>query len=156
MVSKFPLDHEINSKIYLWRGNPWNLENLDEAHSSPGLHAAAGPGLAEECATLDFEENGSRQREEADIGRGGSEKLDGELVLSIEKLQEIQDELEKINEQASEEVVLLEQKYNEVQKPVYDKRNELIKSIPDFWLTAFMSHPALGELLTEGDQKIFK
>ncbi|KAI3452884.1 hypothetical protein Pfo_009547 [Paulownia fortunei] len=61
-VSRFPVDHEINSKIYLWRGNPWNLEvdavvnstneNLDEAHSSPGLHAAAGPGLAEECATL--------------------------------------------------------------------------------------------------------
>ncbi|XP_038694679.1 protein GDAP2 homolog isoform X1 [Tripterygium wilfordii] len=62
MVSRFPVDHEINSKIYLWRGHPWNLEvdavvnstneNLDEAHSSPGLHAAAGPGLAEECATL--------------------------------------------------------------------------------------------------------
>ncbi|KAJ8774515.1 hypothetical protein K2173_016961 [Erythroxylum novogranatense] len=62
MVSRFPVDHEINSKIYLWRGNPWNIEvdavvnstneNLDEAHSSPGLHAAAGPGLAEECAML--------------------------------------------------------------------------------------------------------
>uniref|UniRef100_A0A2N9J659 Macro domain-containing protein n=1 Tax=Fagus sylvatica TaxID=28930 RepID=A0A2N9J659_FAGSY len=62
MVSRFPVDHEVNSKIYLWRGNPWNLEvdavvnstneNLDEAHSSPGLHAAAGPGLAEECASL--------------------------------------------------------------------------------------------------------
>nr|TKS02939.1 appr-1-p processing enzyme family protein [Populus alba] len=62
MVSRFPVDHEINSKIYLWRGNPWNLEVdavvnstnelLDEAHSSPGLHAAAGPGLAEECTTL--------------------------------------------------------------------------------------------------------
>ncbi|KAK6921946.1 CRAL-TRIO lipid binding domain [Dillenia turbinata] len=61
-VSRFPVDHEINSKIYLWRGNPWNLEvdavvnstneNMDEAHSSPGLHAAAGPVLAEECATL--------------------------------------------------------------------------------------------------------
>lgn len=24
--SRFPVDHEINSKIYLWRGNPWNLE----------------------------------------------------------------------------------------------------------------------------------
>ncbi|KAL8112026.1 uncharacterized protein LOC141667115 [Apium graveolens] len=62
MVSRFPVDHEINSKIYLWRGNPWNLEvdavvnstneNMDEAHSSPGLYAAAGPGLAEECSTL--------------------------------------------------------------------------------------------------------
>ncbi|KAK4263536.1 hypothetical protein QN277_028931 [Acacia crassicarpa] len=61
-VARFPVDHEINSKIYLWRGDPWNLavdavvnstnENLDEAHSSPGLHAAAGPGLAEECMTL--------------------------------------------------------------------------------------------------------
>jgi len=26
MVSKFPVDHEINSRIYLWRGEPWNLE----------------------------------------------------------------------------------------------------------------------------------
>ncbi|KAL2906674.1 Protein GDAP2-like protein [Bienertia sinuspersici] len=62
MVSRFPVDHEINLKVYLWRGNPWNIEvdavvnstneNMDEAHSSPGLHAAAGPGLAEECATL--------------------------------------------------------------------------------------------------------
>ncbi|KEH27846.1 appr-1-P processing enzyme family protein [Medicago truncatula] len=61
-VSRFPVDHEINSRLYLWRGDPWNLEvdavvnstneALDEAHSSPGLHAAAGPGLAEECATL--------------------------------------------------------------------------------------------------------
>lgn len=62
MISRFPVEHEINSKIYLWRGNPWNLEvdavvnstneSMDEAHSSLGLHAAAGPGLAEECATL--------------------------------------------------------------------------------------------------------
>ncbi|KAG8661678.1 hypothetical protein MANES_01G030200v8 [Manihot esculenta] len=26
VVSRFPVDHEINSTIYLWRGNPWNLE----------------------------------------------------------------------------------------------------------------------------------
>ncbi|WOL09617.1 hypothetical protein Cni_G18370 [Canna indica] len=62
LKSRFPMDQDINSKIYLWRGDPWNLEvdavvnstneSLDEAHSSPGLHAAAGPGLAEECASL--------------------------------------------------------------------------------------------------------
>ncbi|KAL9856931.1 NAP1-related protein 2 [Arabidopsis thaliana] len=84
------------------------------------------------------------------------EQIDAELVLSIEKLQEIQDDLEKINEKASDEVLEVEQKYNVIRKPVYDKRNEIIKTIPDFWLTAFLSHPALGELLTEEDQKIFK
>ncbi|XP_009623886.1 NAP1-related protein 2 [Nicotiana tabacum] len=82
--------------------------------------------------------------------------IDGELVFSIEKLQEIQDELEKINEEASDKVLEVEQKYNEIRKPVYDKRNDIIKAIPDFWLTAFLSHPVLGELLAEEDQKIFK
>ncbi|XP_047970166.1 NAP1-related protein 2 isoform X1 [Salvia hispanica] len=92
----------------------------------------------------------------ADEESNGTEQIDGELVISIEKLQEFQDELDKINEEASEKVLELEQKYNEIRKPVYDKRNEIIKSIPDFWLTAFMSHPALSELLSDEDQKIFK
>jgi hypothetical protein len=34
----------------------------------------------------------------------------------------------------------VEQKYNEIRRPVYDKRNDIIKSIPDFWLTA-VSNP---------------
>lgn len=42
----------------------------------------------------------------------------------------------KINEEASDKVLEVEQKYNEIRKPVYDKRNNIIKSIPDFWLTA--------------------
>ncbi|XP_073141651.1 NAP1-related protein 2-like isoform X2 [Henckelia pumila] len=93
---------------------------------------------------------------QAEEENNGTDHVDGDLVLSIEKLQEIQDELEKINEEASEKVLEVEQQYNEIRKPVYDKRNDLIKSITDFWLTAFLSHPVLGELLTEEDQKIFK
>ncbi|PKI77996.1 hypothetical protein CRG98_001616 [Punica granatum] len=96
------------------------------------------------------------EKSEEDNHHNCSELLDGELVLSIEKLQEVQDELEKINEEASDKVLEVEQKYNEIRKPVYDQRNEIIKSIPDFWLTAFLSHPSLSELLTEEDHKIFK
>lgn len=33
MVSRFPVDYEINLRIYLWRGNPWNLE-VDAAVNS--------------------------------------------------------------------------------------------------------------------------
>jgi template-activating factor I len=85
-----------------------------------------------------------------------AEELDGELVLSIEKLQEIQDELEKINEEASDKALEIEHEYNKIRKPVYDKRNDLIKSIPNFWPTAFLIHPVLGDLLNKEDQKIFK
>ncbi|CAH9117271.1 unnamed protein product [Cuscuta epithymum] len=85
-----------------------------------------------------------------------SNPIDQDLVLSVERLQEVQDELEKVNEQASDDVLEVEQKYNEIRRPVYDKRNEVIKSIPDFWLIAFMSHPALSDLLCDEDQKVFK
>jgi len=82
-------------------------------------------------------------------------EIDGELVVAIENLQNVQDELEKVNEEASEKVLEVEQKYNEIRRPVYVKRNEIIKAIPDFWLTAFLSHPALGDLLSMDDQQIF-
>uniref|UniRef100_A0A7N0TWN0 Uncharacterized protein n=1 Tax=Kalanchoe fedtschenkoi TaxID=63787 RepID=A0A7N0TWN0_KALFE len=104
-------------------------------------------------------DKGKKQKVAAEKGgdvQKSPEQVDGELVVSIEKLQEIQDQLEKINEQASDEVLEIEQKYNKVRKPVYDKRKEVIQAIPDFWLTAFLSHPALSQLLTDEDQKIFK
>uniref|UniRef100_A0A2P2K3F9 NAP1-related protein 2-like n=1 Tax=Rhizophora mucronata TaxID=61149 RepID=A0A2P2K3F9_RHIMU len=85
-----------------------------------------------------------------------TDHFDGKFVLFIDKLQEVQEELEKINEEASDKVLEVEQKYNEMRRPVYVNRNEIIKSIPDFWLTAFLSHPALCDLLNEEDQKIFK
>ncbi|KAH7302687.1 hypothetical protein KP509_23G082800 [Ceratopteris richardii] len=85
-----------------------------------------------------------------------SDPPDSELVLSIQKLQEVQDELEKVNEEASEKVLEVEQKYNEIRKPIYQKRTDIIHGIPDFWLTAFLSHPALSEILTDDDQQVFK
>ncbi|XP_042440114.1 NAP1-related protein 2-like isoform X1 [Zingiber officinale] len=86
----------------------------------------------------------------------GTDHIDGELVVSIEKLQDIQDEIEKVNEEASDKVLEVEQKYNEIRRPIYSRRNEIILSIPDFWLTAFLSHPVIADLITEEDQKILK
>lgn len=41
-----------------------------------------------------------------------------------------------MNEEASDKVLEVEQKYNEIRRPVYLRRNDIIKTIPDFWLTA--------------------
>ncbi|KAF3329200.1 NAP1-related protein 2-like isoform X5 [Carex littledalei] len=87
---------------------------------------------------------------------GGSPKASSQLLDSIEKLQVIQDELEAINEKASYEVLEVEKKFNELRKPVFAKRNEVIVSIQDFWLTAFLSHPVLGDILSKEDKEILK
>lgn len=100
-------------------------------------------------------DKGKKAKTDVDGGEE-NEQIDGELVLSIERLQEIQDELEKVNEEASDKVLEVEQKYSEIRRPVYLRRCDIIKQIPDFWLTAFLSHPLLSELLTEEDQKMFK
>ncbi|XP_066344229.1 NAP1-related protein 1-like [Miscanthus floridulus] len=98
------------------------------------------------------EEKGKKARTD-DAEEDGGQPIDRALLLSIEKLQEIQDQIEKVNEEASNKVLEVEQKYNEIRRPVYVRRNEMIQKIPDFWLTAFLSHPMLGDLLTEDDQQ---
>ncbi|KAG8082119.1 hypothetical protein GUJ93_ZPchr0014g47316 [Zizania palustris] len=99
------------------------------------------------------EQKGKKPRTD---GEGASDPIDAALLHSIEMLQEIQEEIDKVNEEACDKVLELEQKYNEVRRPIYVQRSTIIKEISDFWLTAFLSHPVIGELLTEDDQKIFK
>ncbi|KAI3982489.1 hypothetical protein MKX01_031228 [Papaver californicum] len=43
-----------------------------------------------------------------------------------------------------------------LRRQIYNGRSEIIKSIPHFWLIAFLSHYALHHLLSEEDQKIFR
>ncbi|KAK4804769.1 hypothetical protein SAY86_004586 [Trapa natans] len=86
-----------------------------------------------------------------------TEKVDEDHLLSIQKLHEIQNELEMINEEEDREKPgEIKAKYNEMRRPIYDKRNKIIMSIYKFWLFAFRSHPTLCQLLTEDDQKIFE
>lgn len=80
-----------------------------------------------------------------------------QLVLCVEKLQELQEELEKINKEGSGELLKVAQKYNRNRQPFYDKRTNIIKDIPGFWSTAFLRHHVLGGLVcTEEDCKIFE
>ena len=47
----------------------------------------------------------------------------------------------RLNEQASEEILKVEQKYNKLRQPFYQKRSALIAKIPNFWVTTFVHHP---------------
>ena len=53
----------------------------------------------------------------------------------MEQIDEVQDELDRLNEQVIEEIYKVEQKYNKPRWPLFQKRSELIAKIPNFWAT---------------------
>lgn len=61
---------------------------------------------------------------------------DPETQKALEEIDATQNEIDALNEKASEEILKVEQKYNKLRKPYFEKRNELIKKIPNFWVTA--------------------
>lgn len=61
---------------------------------------------------------------------------DSETQKALEDIDGCQNEIDALNEKASEEILKVEQKYNKLKKPFFDKRNELIERIPNFWVTA--------------------
>lgn len=65
---------------------------------------------------------------------------DGESEL-LEQIDTCQNEIDSLNEKASEEILKVEQKYNKLRKPLFEKRNDIIKNIPNFWVTAVSPPP---------------
>jgi len=83
----------------------------------------------------------------------GDGELNKESHEAIEKIDEVQNDIDKLNEQASEEILKVEVKYNKLRSPHYTKRQALIAKIPNFWVTAFINHPQVSSLLFEEDEE---
>ena len=80
-------------------------------------------------------------------------KGEKEQQEAIEHIDEVQNEIDRLNEQASEEILKVEQKYNKLRQPFFQKRSELIAKIPNFWVTTFVNHPQVSALLGEEDEE---
>jgi len=72
------------------------------------------------------------------------------------KLDELQQELDKLEQTAAEEIIALQKKYNGKKKPIYQERAKAIKQIPQFWSKAFANHQLLNSVLTDKDAEVFK
>uniref|UniRef100_A0A0N5APL3 Protein SET n=1 Tax=Syphacia muris TaxID=451379 RepID=A0A0N5APL3_9BILA len=71
----------------------------------------------------------------------------------LEQIDQVQGEIDSLNEKASEEILKVEQKYNSLRKPFFDRRNELVRDIPNFWVTAFVNHPNISAILDEEEEE---
>uniref|UniRef100_A0A2K5I2V0 SET nuclear proto-oncogene n=1 Tax=Colobus angolensis palliatus TaxID=336983 RepID=A0A2K5I2V0_COLAP len=91
--------------------------------------------------------------EETSASAGLPKKGEKEQQEVIEHIDEVQNEIDRLNEQASEEILKVEQKYNKLRQPFFQKRSELIAKIPNFWVTTFVNHPQVTVLLGEEDEE---
>merc|ERR1712137_679328 len=83
----------------------------------------------------------------------GAGEPDKEVQEAIERIDEVQNAIDGLNEQASEEILKVEQKFNKLRLPHFSKRSELISRIPNFWVTVFVNHPQVSALLDEEDEE---
>ncbi|KAH8358007.1 hypothetical protein KR200_011044, partial [Drosophila serrata] len=58
----------------------------------------------------------------------------------IKQLIECQMDIDKINLMTSKEMLDVEEKYEKLRQPLYKKRNEEIKRLPNFWATSLINH----------------
>uniref|UniRef100_A0A2I3RQV3 SET like protein n=1 Tax=Pan troglodytes TaxID=9598 RepID=A0A2I3RQV3_PANTR len=80
-------------------------------------------------------------------------KAEKEQQEAIEHIDEVQNEIDRLNEQDSEEILKGEQKYNKLHQPFFQKRSELIAKIPNFGVTTFVNHPQVSSLLGEENEE---
>ena len=61
-----------------------------------------------------------------------SHDYDADTQKALEDIDACQNDIDALNEKASEEILKVEQKYNKLRKPFFEKRNDLIQKIPNF------------------------
>jgi template-activating factor I len=101
-------------------------------------------------------EGGPTPRKQKKAGEGEADEskdYDIETQKALEEIDACQNDIDGLNEKASEEILKVEQKYNKMRKPYFEKRNELIKKIPNFWVTAFVNHPQISAILDEEEEE---
>ncbi len=99
------------------------------------------------------------------------------MQKAFEVIGDVQNDIDRLNEQASEEILQVEQKYNKLRQPNYKKRlfifkrktnqwltfdffvvigSDLISKIPSFWISVFLNHPQLSSCLDQNDENILQ
>lgn len=60
----------------------------------------------------------------------------------------------QLNDEAAEQALLVEQLFIGKRKPVYARRNQVIKGLQRFWQISLAQHPALKDAMTSHDYAI--
>ncbi|CAG0881407.1 unnamed protein product [Cyprideis torosa] len=83
----------------------------------------------------------------------GAKDHSAETQKALEEIDSCQNDIDQLNEKASEEILKVEQKYNGLRKPLFEKRNEIIARIPNFWVISFINHPQISSIIADEEEE---
>merc|ERR1712168_1522608 len=92
--------------------------------------------------------NSSQDENLPDIGVPGLE-MDKETQKRLYDLDAEQNNVDLLNHKERQELLKIDQKFSILMRPYLDKRNEIIKRVPKFWLTTFINHPHMSTVIEE-------
>ncbi|GFR49042.1 hypothetical protein Agub_g11066 [Astrephomene gubernaculifera] len=87
------------------------------------------------------------------LGEGAPETMEERWAVDLEECQRA---LDKVNDEASDRVLAVEQEYNKKRRPIYTQRASIIKNVPLFWQRTLSSHPTLADQLTDDDTAVLE
>merc|ERR1719457_269515 len=101
------------------------------------------------------EENSDDEENEIDDDDESTqeEEIQGPYSEHLIAIQQDQDEIDILNNQANQEILQVNRKWNAKKQPAYQKRNDKIAKIPGFWALVFSSHSELKKVFTYEDLK---
>jgi len=74
---------------------------------------------------------------------------------SIELIEACQKEIDEIGDKETEEILIVERKFNKLRKPYYAQMAQLATKVPDFWFTSTFGHYDVREVLRVGEEEEF-
>lgn len=124
---------------------------LDNNNSTSGASKSSGGSsnakVPSKSANGNDKESKSEQDNSVDGDDDGSGVFDPKIAGKLAEVEDIQSQISKLNELASEEILKVEQKFNKLRRPHFEKRNLLLKEIPNFWLTTLANHPMIASMI---------
>jgi len=91
-------------------------------------------------------------KEEVNDQDDEQQDFDMETQKALEEMDALQNEMDILSINGEAEQMKVEMEYIKQRKPFTDKRNQIIKKMPNFWINSFMNHPVTHSLIAEEEE----
>lgn len=80
------------------------------------------------------------------------EKLEQMVLETFEEITTLEDKINEMSAQQAEEESKLAYQFDLMKMPIYEKRDEKLGQIPDFWKNSFENHGLIDSLMSDMDR----